>query len=156
MTEDLVAFLRARLDEDERTARWALDAEFPTCGRWDARGPYGDSDRFGNIMSEMHAQIVEEDLLWPHANHIARHDPARVLAEVDAKRRILEQYEASLEQSKKFRQRAASGDETDAQKLQRSTESIRVLVLLKVVKTLALPYADHADYDADYRPERRP
>lgn len=124
--QELIAFLAARLDEDERVARAAVDFDYGV------RDWADDGD--------------------PVNAHIARHDPTRVLREVEAKRRILEQYEASLEQSKRFRQRAASGVESDAQKLQRSTESIRLLVLLGVVRLLALPYADHPDYREDLRP----
>lgn len=92
MTDDLVLWLRAQLDADERIARAAIDAEFLTCGQWLARGPYGDDDRYGNIQSELGEQIIEHDLLWPQAAHIATHDPARVLREIEAKRGIVDRY----------------------------------------------------------------
>lgn len=69
---NLIEFLRARLDEDERVARWAGG------GIWHDVTAVRES-----------AWLVEcnrED-----ATHILRHDPARVRADVDAKRRILDQ-----------------------------------------------------------------
>lgn len=82
MTDDLVAFLKARLDEDEQAAKAA------TSGRWMALD--------GGVMAL-------EDESWPVTStetecerddrvHIARWDPARVLAEVQAKRRIIERH----------------------------------------------------------------
>lgn len=66
MTDDLVAFIGACVDEDERVALACRDEEF-----W---GP-------------------GEDVPAPARRHIARHDPARVLAEVRAKREILRRHE---------------------------------------------------------------
>ncbi|MFZ3494609.1 DUF6221 family protein [Streptomyces sp. 5.8] len=64
--DDPVQFLRARLDEDEQTARAA------------SAGWYGYDPE------QAIAFVPVED-----TQHIARHDPARVLAEVAAKRRRL-------------------------------------------------------------------
>lgn len=86
---DLVQWLTACLDADAVKAQAAIDAEFITCGQWLARGPYGDGDRYGNIQSELNEQIIEHDLLWPQAVHIVAWDPARVLREIDAKRKLL-------------------------------------------------------------------
>lgn len=82
MSADLVAFLRARLDDDERIAAavdstpWRQgDAGSP---EWDHHLVYVDQD-----------VRVLHDLTEEEAAHVARHDPARVLAEVAAKRVIL-------------------------------------------------------------------
>ncbi len=92
---DLVAFLRARLDEDERAA---AEATQETTGRWTAR----ETDWGGGA-------IVEDGcgaLILPTARHsatqyqhIARHDPARVLAEVEAKRRVLARHRIDPEEA---------------------------------------------------------
>lgn len=89
---DLIAWLRGCLDDEERVARAASTENGPTWyvgGERDvladnpsdtpyvACGPWG-----GGIDAAT-------------ADHIARHDPARVLAEVDAKRRILDEHGAS-------------------------------------------------------------
>jgi hypothetical protein len=70
--DDLIAFARARLDEDEAVAKAAhLRA--------------GDHWNDG------------EDILFPEVLAvIARHDPARTLREVEAGRRILARYEDCL------------------------------------------------------------
>lgn len=68
--DDLIAFLRARLDEDAHDAEAAGDS-------W-----------YGYDPEQQIAFVSAAD-----ARHIARHSPARVLAEVDAKRRIMECHE---------------------------------------------------------------
>jgi hypothetical protein len=72
----LVEFLLARLAEDEAVARGALDA--PTS--------YGVED---SATEEFVRLAVNEGARGEVATHITRHDPARVLAEVAAKRRIV-------------------------------------------------------------------
>lgn len=109
MSDDLVAFLRARLDEDEQVARaatsgrwrWDLDGgayEDDPLGtatqEWGSRGPdlmSGDEPVIGATGYDASNVIVKR----ADANHIARHDPARVLAEVEAKRRIIELHRAT-------------------------------------------------------------
>ena len=81
---DLVAFIRAQLDEDERIAR-AADS-----GRWlpEDKGitfEYRADDFHGG---EAQARLVADTRA--NQEHIAEWWPARVLAEVDAKRRILD------------------------------------------------------------------
>lgn len=90
---DLAAWLLDRLDEDEQAARatspwpWVSNAE-------------GDEVLSARLHDE--GGLLEEDLtvatgyalsgnqVRANVAHIARHDPARVLAEVAAKRRIVE------------------------------------------------------------------
>lgn len=68
--------------------------------------------------------------------HIARHDPGRVLAEVEAKRRILDEYEQATGQYATHSQ-VSAGEE---------------IGLRFALKALALPYAEHPDYDEAWRP----
>jgi len=78
---DLIDFLRARLDEDEAIARAAYG------NRWDTDTADSPGDRW--VLSEdMH--LMEADA--GTATHAARHDPARVLREVGARRRIVDRY----------------------------------------------------------------
>lgn len=115
MTGDLVAFLRARLDED---ALWANEASrcrgnLPPDGahwQWEdcetdqpvTVDPGADDVLFGvglrsveqypyTAISGVGPQLAvsPDEIDAAVAGHIARNDPARVLAEVDAKRRIL-------------------------------------------------------------------
>lgn len=70
MADDLVTFLRARLDEDEALAR----ATYVAQTAYD-----GPSNTTTNSVA--------------NARHIIRHDPARVLREVEAERAIVARYE---------------------------------------------------------------
>jgi hypothetical protein len=72
--------------------------------------------------------------------HIARHDPARVLREVDSKRRIVEQYEAMQ-----------AGVEAAAGTILAGAAKVRLGAYKFALKCLALPYADHPDYDEKWR-----
>lgn len=87
--DDLVQWLRAQLDEDERIARAA------TAGPWSRMGrrvldPSPPSDRLGIGMAVGHAAADAD--FNETADHIVRHDPARVLREIDADRKLLDQY----------------------------------------------------------------
>ncbi|MDT9688182.1 DUF6221 family protein [Streptomyces sp. P9(2023)] len=101
--DDLIAFLRARLDEDEQTARAASDG-------WYLYDP-----------EQAIAFVPVED-----TQHIARHTPARVLAEVDAKRRILNDLWGGPDHEDMWAHH---------------------------IRLLALPYADHPDYRDEWRPQ---
>ncbi len=83
---DLVAFLRARLAEDEAAARAAAEGPW----RIDEDGCCVVTDEHG-VIAETHAGT----LLPQEATvaHIARWDPVRVLAEVAAGRREIAIYE---------------------------------------------------------------
>lgn len=85
---DIETWLNAQLDEDERLARAAgADTELS----WHRDERYVAADR-------THVDSDDEDLVLhiamdgtPSAmEHIARHNPARVLAEVEAKRLMLD------------------------------------------------------------------
>lgn len=76
--DELVEWLRGVLADDEAAARAA------TPGHWGASG---------------HSVITSDDIEIIEASradsaHIARHDPAQVLADVAAKRKILDAYTA--------------------------------------------------------------
>jgi hypothetical protein len=83
---DLVAFLRARLDEDEAAARASgglKQGDYHWFETDPVRPPPGViGTNSGNI-------VTYQTELREHAAHIARHDPERVLREVGAKRAIL-------------------------------------------------------------------
>jgi hypothetical protein len=78
-------------------------------------------------------EIVSDEM----AQHIARHDPARVLAECEAKRRIVEEWDAA------HRVALASP--------QYSYDEGIATGLLAALYALALPYADHPDYREEWR-----
>lgn len=97
---DIAEFLAAQLDEDEQTARLAAEAgrRADPRYRWivepfvpetPASVPTG---AWVNDEHEIGVAVVNGSYA---AEHIARHDPARVLAEVATKRRIIELHEMS-------------------------------------------------------------
>lgn len=138
---DLVEFLRARLDEDEQAAQraceyasaeWHLDAEFgETVLWWPPEPDVAENERRHGIpvtADVWRGQTIESSGARI-APHIARHDPARVLREVEAKRRIISEYERYAAE----RRRAMGGWD--------SSEPSPIIVALAAV------YADHPDYD---------
>lgn len=95
---EIVEFLTTCLDEDERIARAA------TPGPWRAHdthlGQYGyaatilsgegnDTDLRAWLPSMSNEPWDEARNVWADAAHIAEHDPARALREVDGRRRTL-------------------------------------------------------------------
>lgn len=103
----LAEFLRARLDEDEAVAR---AADVPI-----TRGPMPLAAR----------------------QHCSRHAPARVLAEVDAKRFVVDTLR-SYEPSDEW--------DTEPDMGKRKNNAAGAL------RRMALPYADHPDYDEEWKP----
>jgi len=90
MSDDLTEFLLARIAEDEAVARAA------TRGPWlyDGGGIYAPEERTATRALFREDVVYDDDcgigVAAHNAAHIARHDPARVLAECKAKRRIME------------------------------------------------------------------
>ncbi|MFC8009140.1 DUF6221 family protein [Streptomyces cinereoruber] len=134
--DDLIAFLRARLDEDEQAARaatqgkWVWSREFVTPPGYHHRavGPLEPGD----------------------AAFIARHWPERALAEVDAKRRLVELHEPVILH--------ADGGAAyfDTTRVCRSCEPPKqfpeTAYPCATLRLLALPYAKHPDYREEWRP----
>lgn len=113
MNDDLVAFIRARLDEDERIAREAGGDEWIQGEKtvdWDDETDDEITAPSGYIMrGDDDAVVYDEGTPSPkQATHIARFDPARVLRGVDAKRRIVASCEPDHYDS------VGSGDDTTA------------------------------------------
>lgn len=124
----LTEFLLARIAEVESAARAAGDLRM---WRSDARpdDAWLEREDDGARVSVAIRTRVEEQ--W--AEHVLHHLPGRVLAECEAKRRIVAMYEARSEQDHLTVQAHATG-------------------LLLAVRALALPYADHPDYRQEWKP----
>ncbi|MDX3019883.1 DUF6221 family protein [Streptomyces acidiscabies] len=142
---DLVEFVRARLDEDEALARAATRQRGR--GEWkaetDARGiteVVGRSEPGDDSYPNTPVVLQPDD--DETTGFIAAHDPARVLREVDAKRRII----ADLEQAEFTLSKA--GDRGTAYDVMTGA----VNMLRRTVRLLAVPYADHPDYRDEWRP----
>jgi hypothetical protein len=140
---DLVEFLRflnARLDEDEQTAKAA------TAGPWSV-----DSESYAEAIHSADRTAVVAGGRWgdeasvfettEDAIHIARHDPARVLREVERDRRILELHAPGETEY-------VDGDvcmtcEVKGEGPHHPCQTLRLL---------ALPYADHPHYREEWMP----
>lgn len=159
MIEELVAFLRARLDDDERTARaatpgpWSVNDESFTesiraadgtevvaGGRWGGEAPVFETT---------------EDAL-----HIAAHDPARALLETDSRRQLLA--DALVEKhvvvedcwytcpaTTEDHDGGETCNEADSGKPCNCGRDARIERRLRL---LAMPYIDHPDYRPEWRP----
>lgn len=153
MTDDLITFLRARYDEDEQAARKAaaLCGCHPPAKSW----TFGDEETGGRILvvDDPHPDLKRElGRRWNGsyqglfvAQHIARHGPARVLADIDSKLRILEACEPELIDVTPTCRHPDAPRET--------IPGARALWGLPVLRLLALPYADHPDYRPEWRPQ---
>ena len=131
----LTDFLLQRIAEDEAVAREA------TPGKWHADDTYSTvtaepytsaREAYDRASAAVDCWVIPESMdsrVGDHnLAHIARHDPARVLAECEAKRRIVERAGFLI-------------DEPDG--LGNLCEGI--------LMDLALPYADHEDYREEWR-----
>lgn len=80
------------------------------------------------------------------AEHIARWDPQRVLAECESKRRIVELHEPMVELRP-----TKSGDYTEYHVCSECSDLDEVLFPCTTVRLLAQPYADHKDFQPEWR-----
>lgn len=129
--DDLVRWLTAQLDEEQRIAEAATD------GPWIAEV----SGETGNCVIPADAQSTREYVAKTQlyaavfdAEHIACHNPSRVLREIDTKRQVLARYEELRAASK---EQGLIGD---------VTEEYQDFLL----RLLALPYADREGYRAEW------
>jgi hypothetical protein len=110
--EDLVQWLRAQLDEDERIAR-ACSGN----GQWNERD----------------IAIYGPDLGVEVRAHMAAHDPARVLREIDAKREVVRLSERAHDYAPTFTSGFAAA-------------------LEGVLRMYAVAYADRPGFREEWRP----
>lgn len=157
--DDLIAFYRARLDEDEQAARWAVrESSFRERGL----GEEWEVVRTGPEMRELVIQ-TRPKAFRPHrvvggldplldetvAAHIARHDPARVLREVEAKRRILDEHYVAQGTvgGQALMVCTRCSDYIDRGEIFKAEAAP-----CKTLKLLALPYADVDGYREEWKP----
>lgn len=150
----LVEFILARLDEDERVALaatpspWRIDPRDPNVilepFPIDSVGMAGDRQRnlFTGQISNRRGQSVSD------ARHIARHDPARVLADVAAKRLQIDmtfRYEATID--------GEWGCCHEADSIARGECPATPVDGIRMLRLLALPYAEHPGYRSEWSPD---
>lgn len=162
---DLTDFLLARIAEDEAIARNATICPLTRGGevpKLSARQWIARLNSLGRWVIEgvdREETVAELRIAFPlgvesySARHIARHDPARVLAECEAKRRIVRIHAGGGE---------SPGDtDTGYGRYYRYDHACEtcgefgeygVEWPCATIKSLALPYADHEDFREEWKP----
>lgn len=168
-SDDLAAFLEARLGETEAAAKAWESAP------WLERGeeavhwrPVGSRNvRYDNGASE-HFQAIDvrgTEVMWAEAiqvrwdtngeraAHIALHDPARVLRDIEADRKLLAELAQAADYSDRVfgpvPPRDIAPGEWPAERLRAATQ---VLVLERVIRIRAERFSGHADYEDGWKP----
>jgi hypothetical protein len=155
--DDLLSFIRVRLDEEEQAAR-AAAADSP--GPWRNETESDESGYHqGKILSAKGYTVVHVEDQTPRpgtAAHIARWDPARVLAEVEAKRRILDLHAPFTQPyGSKHVQCGHCADLCHSRSGLGCDDPVDAPWPCPTVRLLALPYADDPDYQQEWRPSPR-
>jgi hypothetical protein len=140
---DLIEFLRARLDEDERVAlEVSTGPNVPE--KWTA-SQYREGVRPWRIDGQ--CSLVVEAVCGPDAAHIVRHQPARVAVEVEAKRGVIREA---------FRHASKVDSEWGcchtAEAIEQGECEDHPPNELAILRFLAAPYAAHSDYRQEWRP----
>ena len=159
---DLVAFLRARLDEDEAAAMAAT----PGSWRYDPKKEWRNPERpftdgqeavfagppDGAAITICSTGPSNDPPSMADARHIARWDPARVLAEVAAKQQLIEAFSTAITVRDGAIARVQTGSvmRADFDDIIRDW-AIRVMTLEPLVVMAAQPYADHPNFDPAWK-----
>ena len=127
MSTDLVEWLRAQLDEDERLARATV---------WGGSGNRLSWELIASATIDVGSDefYVGDRTI---ANHMMAWQPARVLREIDAKRQLLTIHRPYVAEPGQACLGCAGGTEFEG---------------CPVVRLLALPYADRPGYLEEWRP----
>ncbi|WP_413104527.1 DUF6221 family protein [Streptomyces sp. Inha503] len=155
MRGDLVWFLILRLLEDELTSQQATHGPWPlawhgqtlqVCRRGEG-APVVAEFTYAIPAGEPEVHEARAECDTRDAEHIARHHPTRVLAEIEAKRRLMAEvfsYEAKIDGE------WGCGHSADdiAAGLCPETDPSEITAL----RLLALCYADHPDHRDEWRP----
>ncbi|WP_199572698.1 DUF6221 family protein [Streptomyces murinus] len=137
--DDLVRWLGEQFDADERIARAAQQNGDVKDGHW-----FDDEDE--EVIDDSGWRIAFTVDTGTRA-HIAAHDPARVLREIDAKRALMKQifrYEAKID--------GEWGCCHDAKEIEAGECPETPPHEIEALQILALVYADRPGYQESWRP----
>jgi hypothetical protein len=159
MADQLVSFLRARLDEDEQAARraceygaqaeWQLNDASDMVLCWPPEPEVAENERRLGVTvtaDQWRGMAIDSPAM---ASHIARHDPARVLREVEAKRQLITEHYVTqgVHEGRAHQVCTRCSDYVERGELARPE-----VAPCRTLRLLALPYADHEDYREEWRP----
>lgn len=157
MTTDLSGWLLEQIAEDEQVARASQgDPARPGAGVWTRQCSHLDEDFEPEKPGHDNCCVVAGDITIydegghgpEDADHIARWDPARVLAECEVKRRLVKMHADDQEHycpsedagSEYYNYMNGWAEEKDN------------LQICPTLKLLALPYADRPGYREEWKP----
>jgi hypothetical protein len=133
--DDLIIWLRTQYDADERIATSAAGA-YPHWVASSGAVCQQDTGGSGYLATGPYETDLDEDVI----EHMVLHDPARVLADIAAKRAILDEYE-----------RASAAVPEDEQLWNTSENGYRA-GLATAIEHLATAYADRPGWREEWRP----
>lgn len=140
--DGLPEFLLARIVEDESTTRAAVKViESREIAGWYWSGA-GDAVFLDGTSVPVACGPWKQLMDQPSARHIVRNDPERVLADCVAKRRILSAHGSAQDAVTA----AAHDDPARPERLSAAD------ALGRVLRFMAVPYADHPAYDPEWMP----
>lgn len=173
----LIEFLKDRLDEDEGLARSADPGPWevgPTFGARESRVYVRQQgvliDTIGTCVFT--GQVSNTPRYRANAAHVARHNPERTLREVEAKRAVLAEHEPFLQIVQWPHDQTGKGEAFTCPRCQNAANDSAswhpaegqagvfpyepfvvayVLAPCVTLRLLALPYADHADFQEEWR-----
>ena len=146
----LIAFVKARLDEDEVVAREACDGD---SGQWFMGRKWNvyraeDEARYDEDYQGEENRLVVYGNVKPQSEYVARHDPARALREVAAKRALIR---VALENAAETD--SERGDGHDAGGIAAGQCSDHgAEAALRNLAPLAAIWDGHPDYDPGWKP----
>jgi hypothetical protein len=144
--DPLADFIRTHISDDARTAEEAIG---PLGGRWRADGGGGvevvTEARTADVYQRTVCFSGEGAPTIEEALHIARNDPQRTIADAEARHRIVDLCESTIQRAEDA---YFHGDaETERERAGAAAQFAR-----SVLRLLALRYADLGDYDPRWRP----
>ena len=145
---DLVEFLRDRLDEDFEAVRLVLGVNVMAAIRHGKSAPRWVPSPKSDAGVWDTDGVPRVKFVWARErDHIIRHDPARVLAEVEAKRSLIARGDTLFCECN-FADAPPTNPDDRSQQIPHHYDC----TAYRIAQVLALPYADHPDYRVEWRP----
>lgn len=138
----LAEFLLARIAEDQMAAECASQPSLSGIAPWTCE-PTGDPGQ--SIVWNGVGQAVASHAYHWQGQHVATWDPARVLIECEAKRRMVKRAAGLAEHYE-------PSDPDQWEPLQYAAQESGENLGRWLLATIALPYAGHPDYREEWRP----